>query len=71
MTDEKEHKCSESESWECCYHWNTEYIKCPQCGAKDKDSFERSAEGDEECGDCGCKFSHQRHIEVTYSTEIL
>lgn len=56
-------------------HHNTTHIVCPHCGYAHRDSWEvNDGEegwfGDRECGDCGKVFTGQRHISVTYSTEI-
>lgn len=71
LEEEKIHSCKDSEAWKCCDHWHTDNIKCPNCGSENTDSWEMGEEGDEECCDCGCKFSYQRHTEITYSTETL
>lgn len=50
----------------------TQYITCPYCGHKDRDSWEvdfgPGIEGDTtvECGSCSKEFFVSRHIEVTY-----
>jgi len=47
----------------------TDDITCPNCGYENGDSWEVSEDsGEDTCGNCGCEFEFERHIEVTYST---
>lgn len=58
---------------------NTQYednITCPFCGYVDRDSWEvdfGGMEGEEklECGECQKEFVVTKHIEVTYSSQII
>ncbi len=45
--------------------------RCPHCGKYVSDSWEFSDEDEHECESCGTKFSVNREIEVTYSTEVI
>jgi len=47
----------------------TDEITCPWCGFIHTDSWEReSGDGEDECQDCGRKFTYSRYTHVTYST---
>lgn len=62
----------EYDEWE---HINKEYITCPYCGYKDRDSWEYSdGNGSDqkiECGNCENEFIMSFEVEVKYSTEKL
>lgn len=49
-----------------------QYITCPVCGYKDKDSWEMHDEYDDhwECKNCGSILQVQRNIEITYDTYV-
>lgn len=52
----------------------TSYITCPYCGDENIDSWEVGKGvndgdlGEQECGNCGKKFTAERECEITYST---
>lgn len=52
-------------------HEHTLEVVCPNCGYEYSDSWEMQDEGDEICDECGCKFSYERDISVSYSTKII
>ena len=45
-------------------------IVCPYCGWENMDSFE-AHEGEQDCPDCGNKFSMGRDVDITYSTSKI
>ncbi len=56
-------------------HRYADLITCPYCGHRHRGSWEvNDGEegwfGERECGECGKLFTGQRHVSVTYSTEI-
>ena len=47
-------------------------ITCPYCGHEHGDSWEESHDdGERDCGECGSKFSWQRDVAVSYSSQPL
>ena len=56
-------------------HKHTREIVCPHCGHIQRDSCEfgngGEEDGEDECGECGEKFSWSRIITVAYSTEKI
>lgn len=50
-------------------HEYTEEIVCPHCGEEFIDSWEFADIGEHTCYECGGKFSHERDVTVTYSTQ--
>jgi hypothetical protein len=53
-------------------HEYTEEIVCPYCGEEQTDSWELSANsGELDCGNCENKFTYERDIQITYSTQKL
>lgn len=53
--------------------YGEENITCPSCGEVcNGDSWEVSVNyGEETCYECGTKFSWNRDIDVSYSSELL
>jgi hypothetical protein len=47
----------------------TDEITCPHCGEELRDSWECQDSGEHECCKCTGKFTHERDVTVTYSTE--
>lgn len=52
-------------------HEFTDEIVCPHCGKEMMDSWEWSEYGEEDCGDCGKRFSYERIVTVDYSTQKI
>lgn len=50
-------------------HEYTDEIVCPWCGHEHGDSWEWVDYDTTECDECEKKFTHIRHVEVTYTTE--
>jgi len=51
---------------------NTDEITCPECGHKDRDSWEFDGDYDTySCNACGEDFKCWRDVAVTYSTEKI
>ena len=53
------------------YHEYTDEIICPHCGEEMMDSWEYSEDGEDECWECGKKFSYSRYTSVSYSTKKI
>jgi len=52
-------------------HDFTDEVVCPYCGHVHSESYEfgnGADDGEDECGECGKKFSWSRMISVSYST---
>jgi hypothetical protein len=52
-------------------HEFTDEIICPHCGYELGDSWECCDSGEHECCECNGKFTHERDVTVTYSTEKI
>lgn len=58
-----------SEEYETDY---TNFMVCPHCGHKHRDSWEifpNSEDGEYDCEECSKRFLWHRLIEITYSTK--
>lgn len=49
-------------------HEYTALIVCPHCGHEQRDSWEWSDEGEDECEVCEKPFTFERIVETYYST---
>jgi len=52
-----------------CEH--TQRPICPHCGKHQTDDMEGNQYQEVECSECGELFKRFRHIEVTYTTEVM
>ena len=46
----------------------TQEITCPWCGSEKSDSWELEDSENRECDNCGHSYSHERNVQVDYST---
>ncbi len=48
------------------------FIKCPDCGFEDQNSWEFGANsGEDECQDCEIELYIEVHVDVTYTTTLV
>ena len=47
----------------------TDEITCPWCGNEQSDSWEASDSGEHTCDNCERDYTHERNVQVDYSTE--
>jgi hypothetical protein len=53
-------------------HDGTDNIICPCCGHNESESWERQEDqGEDQCEQCGARFSYRRDVSVTYTTVAI